>query len=401
MDRDRFRFMGENSDRFLDTVPVFDDFEGVTNLENYRPLPDDWALVAGDIVNSTGAIRAGSYKMVNMAGAAIISALVNALGNQQLPFVFGGDGATVAIPPSGIEAARAAIAAVRTWTDEEMGLEMRAAIVPLMEIRRAGRDVFVARFKASEHASYAMFAGGGASWAEARMKEGLFSVARAPANSRPDLKGLSCRWSPIPSRHGQIVSVIAVPADGGDSAAFRDLIRAIVTIASSEERGGHPVPADGPKPGLTRQSLELEARAQAPKGQRFKPRLNAVVQYILGNGLAWLNMKLGDFDGRRYKSDVSDNSDFRKFDDGLKMTIDVDATRLARIEALLEQAAAQGVCRYGLHRQENALITCFVLNPMQRDHMHFIDGAAGGYALAAARLKEKAALPAAAVAATP
>jgi hypothetical protein len=394
--------MGENSDNFFDTVPVFDDFGGVTNLDNYRPLPDDWALVSGDIVNSTGAIRSGSYKMVNMAGAAIISALVNALDNQQLPFVFGGDGATVAIPPSGIERARVAISAVRTWTDEELGLDMRAAIIPISEIRRAGRDVFVARFKASEHASYAMFAGGGASWAEARMKAGEYNVPKAPANSRPDLKGLSCRWSPIPSRHGEIVSVIAVPTEGGDSEAFRDLIRNIVAIASSEERGGHPVPAEGPTPGLTRQSLELEARAQAPRGERMKARLSAILQYTLGNTLARLNFKLGDFDGRRYKSDVSDNSDFRKFDDGLKMTIDVDRERLARIESLLEQAASRGICRFGLHKQDNALITCFVVNPMQRDHMHFIDGAAGGYALAATQLKEKAAiLPRPATAATP
>jgi hypothetical protein len=393
--------MGANSDNFFDTVPVFDDFGGVTNLDNYRPLPDDWALVSGDIVNSTGAIQQGSYKMVNMAGAAIISALVNALDNRQLPFVFGGDGATVAIPPSGIDKARVAISAVRTWTDEEMGLEMRAAIIPLSEIRRAGVEVLVARFKASEHASYAMFAGGGASWAEARMKAGEFSVPKAPANSRPDLKGLSCRWSPIPSRHGEIVSVIAVPTESGDSAAFRDLIRNIVAIASGEDRGGHPVPADGPKPGLTRQSLELEAQAQAPKGQRLKARMSAVMQYVLGNTLARFNIKLGDFDSRRYKSDVSDNSDFRKFDDGLKMTIDVDGNRLARIEALLEEAAAKGVARYGLHKQENALITCFVINPMQRDHMHFIDGAAGGYALAATQLKEKAAKLLRPAAATP
>ena len=393
--------MAENSETFFDTVPVFDDFDGVMNLDNYRPVPDDWALVAGDIVNSTGAIREGSYKMVNMAGAAIISALVNALGNQDLPFVFGGDGATVAIPPSGIDAARKTIAAVRTWSDEEMGLEMRAAIIPLSEIRRAGRDVLIARFKASENASYAMFAGGGASWAEARMKEGQYSVAKAAPSSRPDLTGLSCRWSPIPSRHGEIVSVIAVPTEGSDSAAFRDLIRNVVAIASSEERGGHPVPAEGPKPGLTRQGLELEARAQAPKGHRMKARVNAILQYVLGNTLARFNVKLGDFDGRRYKSDVSDNSDFRKFDDGLKMTIDVDGARLARIEALLKDASAAGVCRYGLHRQDRALITCFVINPMQRDHMHFIDGASGGYALAAAQIKEKASATPRLVAATP
>jgi hypothetical protein len=380
--------MAISSDDFFDTVPVFDNFEDVTNLDNYRPLPDDWALAVGDIVNSTGAIREGNYKMVNMAGAAIISALVNALGARDLPFVFGGDGSTVAIPPSGLEAARAALAAVRTWSDEEMGLDMGAALIPMADIRAAGRDVMVARFKASEFTSYAMFAGGGASWAEARMKEGLFSVPSAAPGSRPDLSGLSCRWSPIPTRHGDIVSVIAVPTEGGDMDAFRTLIRDVVAIISGEERGGHPVPAEGPTPGLTPERLLLEGKAKAPKGHRLKAGIGTILQYILANGLALLNLKLGTFDGRRYKSDVSDNSDFRKFDDGLKMTIDVDSERYARIEARLSQAAAAGLCRYGLHRQDSALITCFVINPMQRDHMHFIDGAAGGYTMAATHMKD-------------
>lgn len=382
--------MGSNSDSFFMDVPVFDMFEGVTDLDNYRPLPADWALVTGDIVNSTGAIKNGSYKSVNMAGASIISAVMNAIGSQDLPFVFGGDGATVAVPPSGVEKAREAVAAVRTWADEEMGLEMRAALVPLAEIRAAGLDVLVARFKASDFTSYAMFAGGGASWAETRMKEGAFEVLPAPALSRPDLNGLSCRWSPIPSRHGEIVSIIAVPGPARDAAAFRTLINGVVAIAAGEERGGHPVPIQGPTPGLTRQGLEMEARARAPKGQRFKAKAKAIMEYVLGNGLAWLNMKLGTFDGRQYKSDVSENSDFRKFDDGLKMTVDVDRNRLGMIEAKLEDGARAAVCRYGIHRQNAALITCFVVNPMQRDHMHFIDGAAGGYALAAAQMKGKA-----------
>ena len=35
-------------------------------------------------------------------------------------------------------------------------------------------------------------------------------------------------------------------------------------------------------------------------------------------------------------------------------------------------------------------MTCIVPSPMTRDHMHFIDGAAGGYAMAASNLKAKA-----------
>ncbi|TIU11304.1 MAG: DUF3095 domain-containing protein, partial [Mesorhizobium sp.] len=93
---------------------------------------------------------------------------------------------------------------------------------------------------------------------------------------------------------------------------------------------------------------------------------------------------IGSFDPKVYKRDVASNSDFRKFDDGLKMTIDVDADVLQRIENRLKQAEEAGICNYGLHRQKSALMTCLVASPLQRDHVHFIDGAAGGYAMAAA-----------------
>jgi hypothetical protein len=379
----------KSNDTFFSSVPVFLEFEGVTDTENYRPLPDDWGLVIGDIVNSTGAIDAGNYKSVNMAGASIISAVLNAVGQQDLPFVFGGDGALVAVPASGLERAREAVAAVRTWVSEELGLAMRAAIVPVRDVRAASHDVRVARFRVSDEASYAMFAGGGASWAEARMKEGLYSIDAAPASARPDLTGLSCRWNPIASRHGEIVSVIAVPDERGDGSAFRELIADVVALVSTQERGGHPVPSNGPEAGLSRQGLDWEAKAQAAPGSRWKQKLAILGQYYLGNFLDRFDIKLGTFDAKRYKRDVAENTDFRKFDDGLKMTIDVNAETLGKIEARLEEAAKAHVCRYGLHRQDAALMTCIVLTPLSRDHMHFVDGAAGGYALAATRLKSK------------
>ena len=87
-------------EEFFGTLPIFAEFEGVADVSNYRPLPDNWALATADIVGSTGAIEAGRYKSVNMAGASVISALLNALGRRDLPFVFGGDGALVAFPVS-------------------------------------------------------------------------------------------------------------------------------------------------------------------------------------------------------------------------------------------------------------------------------------------------------------
>ena len=56
-------------------------------------------------------------------------------------------------------------------------------------------------------------------------------------------------------------------------------------------------------------------------------------------------------------------------------------------QSRLAEAATAGHCRFGLHRQNSALMTCIVPSPFTRDHMHFIDGASGGYAMAARNLK--------------
>ena len=110
---------------FFDTLPTFDRFAGVTDATNYRALPDDWSLAVADIVGSTAAIKAGRYKAVNMAGASVISAILNALGHRDLPFVFGGDGALVAVPAESVAETRAALAAVQVWVKEELDLALQ------------------------------------------------------------------------------------------------------------------------------------------------------------------------------------------------------------------------------------------------------------------------------------
>jgi hypothetical protein len=372
---------------FLATLPVFARFQDVADPARYQPLPEGWALAMADVVHSTQAIATGKYKTVNMAGAAVITAVLNALGRNDYPFVFGGDGAAVAVPPEGLGKVRDALAAVARWIEEDLGLTMRTALVLVAAIRAAGRDVLVARFRASPDMAFAMFAGGGSSWAEAAMKAGQFLVPPAPPGTRADLTGLSCRWDPVRARKGHILSVIALPVAGADPAAFRSLVADVVAIGNSGEDEGSPLPPEGPRPRLYFAGVGTEARAAAPPGRRFGKRLGIIAQIVLSTLLHRLNRSLGGFDARRYAREVSANSDFRKFDDGLKMTLDVDAGGLARIRARLQAAAAAGVCRFGLHQQASALVTCIVPSAMNSDHMHFIDGAGGGYAQAALALK--------------
>src|SRR4051812_26758502 len=87
-----------DDDSFYEHVPVLESFDRVADPTLYRPLPHGWVVGNADIVKSTEAKAAGRAKAVNMAGAAVIAGVTNALAGRQIPYVFGGDGATFAVP---------------------------------------------------------------------------------------------------------------------------------------------------------------------------------------------------------------------------------------------------------------------------------------------------------------
>ena len=157
---------------FYKSLTTYSDFAELSDSGSYSPLPDDWWIGTSDVRGSTKAVEDGQYKTVNMIGAAVISAQINTHNGASFPYIFGGDGASFAIPPSWKDRASDALAAVRLWAHEEFGMELRVGMVPLSKVRAAGFDVKVARFQASEGVDYAMFFGGGLNWAEMQMKAG-------------------------------------------------------------------------------------------------------------------------------------------------------------------------------------------------------------------------------------
>lgn len=374
-------------DEFYNRLPLQTAFGALSDAACYAPLPDDWLVGTSDIVGSTQEIAEGRYKTVNMVGAAVISAQINAAQGQAFPFVFGGDGAAFACPPEHGAAAQRALGAVRCWAAEEFGMQLRVAMVAVSEIRKAGREVAVARYQAAQGVDYAMFTGGGISWAEAEMKRGQFDLPHAAPGTQPDLTGLSCRWSQMKARNGQILSVLIQPEDGAAQDTFAAVIRDVLQVVGDLDRNGHPAPVEGPGTGWPPEGAEIEARATRGKMTVEKRKR----QILFESFVAWLliktGLKIGGFDGRSYARKVGENADFRKFDDGLKMTLDCDDATAARLTELLETARKAGTIRYGTHAQSEAMMTCIVPSIMRDDHVHFIDGAAGGYTQAATQIK--------------
>jgi hypothetical protein len=377
--------MPVGSEKFYGSIPVFRGFASLMEPALYAPLPDDWSIGVADIVESTKAIAQARYKAVNLAGAAVIAAVTNALEGREFPFVFGGDGAGFAVAPDDLGRAREALAATATWVKKDLDLVMRVALVPVSAIRAQGLDVRVARFGPSPNLSYAMFSGGGFGWAETAMKRGEFAVEVAPPGAQPDLSGLSCRFEEIPSVRGLILSVLVVPARGAD-AAFRKVIEDVITLVERSPDAGRPVPSGGPPLRWPPAGVEFEARAKrgAPL---FLRRIAVLALTLYVYTIMRFGISIAGFVPKTYVQQVVENSDFRKYDDGLRMILDCTSELERALTQRLAQAASAGIVRYGLHRQDAAMMTCFTPSALRSDHVHFIDGARGGYASAATALK--------------
>ena len=380
--------------RFYADLPVLTEFSAVTQAERFAALPADWHVATCDVRNSTAAVQAGDYKQVNTVAAAAVTAVLNAAGDTEIPFIFEGDGSSFCVPPSLIEDVRAALAQTRDMARASFGLELRVATVPAARVREAGLDILVARYQVSENYVQAVFAGGGMAWADRYMKDPVTAdlcAVGAGVAPRGSHEGLECRWQDIPSPHGETVSLI-VRAAGGDPRVYRDLIAKVTQIYGSDEQC-HPVtlPALSMTLGGRRLDNEVGVRA-ATRGAWGKWRYRMWVRLVVL--LGWFLMKLGlrteETDWSLYKQTLVQNSDVRKFNDVYRQILAGTAAQRAALTAWLEERYARRELAYGLHVTDRAHMTCLVFNYSGK-HLHFIDGADGGLFAAAKAFKQRAA----------
>jgi hypothetical protein len=382
------------SEAFYAELPTFADFVEVTNPVHYRPAPDDWLVVITDVIGSTKAIEAGRYKDVNSLGVASIVALRNALPDVELPFVFGGDGATILVPESRRATVESTLRGIRKLAQNAFAMDMRTSAIAVGELHRDGFEVLVARYQASPDVYLAMFSGSGLTQAERRIKHPEQGAAYAIGEAGPvsaDFTGFECRWEPIPSRNGQVASIL-VQARADDRHAADTVYREVLqTLKSILEGDGRPV--DSSTLNLQGRDGNFDAEAKVRSGSAsglgfgFR-RLVAKTSARIGSTLMRKGWSAGGFPGEIYRGQVVANTDFRKFDDTLRMVVDVDAANLDAIRAFLSERHAAGDLVFGIHVSGASLMTC-AIQAYEGKHVHFVDGSDGGYALAAKQMKQQ------------
>jgi hypothetical protein len=386
-----------DSRQFYRDLPALQKFSELTDTSMHRDLPPDWDIVISDVVGSTDAIKAGRYKDVNMVGAACIAAITNIDRSLQIPFVFGGDGATFATPRHLREKVKDALAGTRAMAKEAFGLGLRCGIVPVSEVTGTGSWVRVGKYQMSEYVTQPAFSGRGWEVAERLIKDPergpAFMVEDSWRADEADFTGLECRWNGIPSLRDCKVALLAVSMDPDPekhASHYNEIMNAIDRIFGSLE-AVHPIDENLMDLSLRWSVLVKEASVQT-SGMGFFARLVYVARiFVLDLIGLYLFARKIDTDSTkwsRYKSDFVKNSDYKKFDGMLRMVIDSTFAQRDELIGVLDRMRERGDVSFGVHTSPQAIVTCLV-SDYNGNHTHFVDGSDGGYAMAAVQLKSQ------------
>lgn len=382
---------GEVAANFYADMSAFQSFQEIDDAGGFQSAPKSWFIAFTDVEGSTKAIEAGRYKEVNTIGVAAIIALKNACDDTLLPYVFGGDGATFLFPPEYLQKATQALQQLQLQARNVFQLGLRCAVIPIADLQK---EVLVGKLRLSEGNFLAVFSGGGLNESEALAKgdgAAKYLVARSASATSPNLDGLECRWNPIRPKGDEFMSLIILSrqAPSDEIQFFKNLaIRINEVVAINYLVKPEILDLSWPP-----KHLKVEAKA------KFKSKLMQNIFYCVLAGLSWIFIKIikkaqaGNTKNKvtAYLDSLAKNTDHFKVDDALRMVLDVNSSQKSALVSLLEDQRIQGKIFYGYFSSNHALMTCFVRS--LSEHIHFIDGGDGGYAMAAKMLKaQKAAV---------
>lgn len=386
-------FQAMSNAEFYKNLPEIGHFHAIRDAGVFTPLPDDWYVIVTDVQGSKKAIEEGKYKEVNTIGAASITAVVNQLAPLEVPYIFGGDGASICIPPEAYDKVVGALVGTQNMARLAFNLQLRTGIIPVSELKQRGAEVLVARFRVNPNYTQALFSGGGLVLADSIIKsdEGKdYLFTSSTLKIEADFTGLECRWQRI-QQDNKRVSSILVSAKGNDQQESMEIYSEVMDELSRIMKSGHPVTESSLRFSFNPRWLNNEVGPRTylkSKWARMRYFADLYYRNVIGFFLMKFNIEVNDFNWGNYKKQFIDNSDYRKIDDMLRAVLSGTGEETEEMIRYLDRIEKEGRIVYGVHHSDAAIVTCMV---KQYDglHYHFVDGDDGGYAMAAKNMLSK------------
>uniref|UniRef100_UPI0040488F2D DUF3095 domain-containing protein n=1 Tax=Aliarcobacter sp. TaxID=2321116 RepID=UPI0040488F2D len=378
-----------NTNNFYKNLKSVDNFSKIMENNNYSKIPEDWHVLVSDIKESTTAIEQGMYKQVNFVSALTIIGVLNIDRQEDFPYIFGGDGASLIIPPNLLEKSKKVLFEASKKAKDVFDLELRVGVISVKEIEKRGSFIEVSKLKVSKDYTQAIIRGNGLELAEELLKKEYetFKISKnLDIDYIADFEGLECRWEDIKTPKDETISILIKSINQeNENLVYENILKNIENIVGSYSQRNPVKISNLPKLSFNPKVLMTEASIFT-SNPFFK--IFTIFKLMFENfiGLILMKYSIGLWGG--YKDRILRTTDTEKFDDMLRMVISTDKKQTKKLEDYLESQYKKRDLVYGIHKSDSALMTCLILERHGK-HIHFVDSSKGGYALASKELKNR------------
>lgn len=360
--------------------------------DRFHSAPPSWHVVIADVKASTQAVAADRHNDVNLAAAGSLIAALNVAKKQktEVPFFFGGDGSTLLVPGGLLNDVLLALAAHGQNTAANFGLQLHIGSLPVKEVLLAGHQIKIAKLQVDESFAKAVVVGDGLHYAEQKIKGTQGSEEESFSSlAALNLAGLECRWNkvqPPVAEGGSVCYLIEAVAADRQLAVYTDVLKQIEDVYGNEGKR-NPLSIEQLKPSVSFKKLRREMLA---KFGRWKPAYLAgtFLRTLFGRLYFRYNWKIGGLRGKEYLSQLIAHADTLTIDGRINTIVCGTEAQHQRFLHYLKQEEAQGELVYGHQASKESIMTCYI-EARNAGHIHFVDGADGGYTEAAKEFKAK------------
>lgn len=364
--------------------------EGLLAKESlFKPVPADWHIVMADVKNSTIAVRNGLHHDVNLTATGSVIAVLNILrdldSQLQVPYFFGGDGATFLVPDFVLPQVLKVLENFRHHVQKNLFLELKVGAIAAGEMYKENRLIKIARFKATPSLNVPIVLGTGLKAAEKKIKENFVQTPdKVEENYALNLEGMECRWDEIaPPKEAERIACLLVdcPVEEKQAEVYHKVISQMNKIFGKYEE----------RQPISRRKLKLDLRLPKIRREMYARLGKYDFVYLITN---WFYTLMGSFwfkfssSGGDYLQEISQLSHTLMVDGTLNCIISGTTDKIDQLIDYLDELEAQQAMTYGIHITHASIMSCYVQNRSQ-EHVHFIDGTEGGFTKAAEMFKAK------------
>ncbi|RZK60891.1 MAG: DUF3095 family protein, partial [Pedobacter sp.] len=247
-----------------------------------------------------------------------------------------------------------------------------------------GHLLNISRYSISKVFSIPIILGNGLDYAEKIIKGENYLFAKDDAfDEELDLSGMQCRWDKIqpPENSEEVVTLIAVAQNLNRQAeVLSHVIRQLDIIYGTPEKRQ---PISIPKL-IFRTSFNNLGREMRHRLGKIKFFELIKTWFINAYGYIYFRTE----SGKKYLNQMVEMSDTLVIDGRLNTVITGTKLQRTKLEKALDLLEKNGEILYGIYVSGESVMSCYVRD-LEDDHIHFVDGAEGGYTKAAAVLKAK------------